>query len=232
MAWRSGYHRSITLFGARIPFALAILGGAIIAVSISSALIPPILQLGFLAPVLALSGQVWRLVTWGFFAMHPISLVFACLILYWFGKDLAWAWGPWRLVAFFLGLTAASGALTCLASLVWPALRLIPYVSPWPALSAMIIVWAKRHPMRQILFFFVIPMRGQVLVYVTVGVTLLYAVFEGLRYYLPELIAQGLVLAYMGGFKRLWLRARLASLNRRVTHLRPVERDDRPRWLH
>ncbi|MBN2368935.1 MAG: rhomboid family intramembrane serine protease [Vicinamibacteria bacterium] len=232
MAWRSGYRRDLVLFGAHIPFALAVLGGVIIAASILGALFEPILRSGCLAPGLALKGQLWRLVTWGLFATHPISLIFACLVLYWFGKGLASAWGPWRLIFFHLGLSAASGAITSLVSLVWPALTWTAYASPWPALSAMIIVWAELHPMRQILLYFVLPMRGRTLVYVTVGITLLYAIFEGWSFYLPEFFAQGIVLAYMGGFRRFWLRARLASLNRRASHLRAVERNDRPRWLH
>jgi membrane associated rhomboid family serine protease len=140
MAWRTGYHRSFVLFGTRVPYELAVLGGAIIAASILGALLPLILKLGLFVPVLVLSGQAWRLVTWGFFALQPISLIFACLVLYWFGKDLAWTWGPWRLAAFYLGMTAASGALTCLFAFGWPDLRMTPFASPWPALSAMIIV--------------------------------------------------------------------------------------------
>ena len=41
----------------------------------------PLIRLGILQPELVFRGEVWRLVTWVFFELQPISLIFACLML-------------------------------------------------------------------------------------------------------------------------------------------------------
>jgi hypothetical protein len=47
-------------------------------------------------------------VTWAFFEMNPLGLIFAALALFWFGSDLVRLWGPVRFLATYLGIAAAA----------------------------------------------------------------------------------------------------------------------------
>jgi hypothetical protein len=86
----------------------------------------------------------------------------------------------------------------------------------------------------------VIPVSGKALIAITVGFTLLNAIFSPFVIYIPHFVAQLIALIYMDVFsmRRLWLRARHAvaerQFRRRTAHLYVVKRDDDrpPRWLN
>jgi membrane associated rhomboid family serine protease len=228
---------SITVLGGRIPVVVALIMGLTLAGSILGA---NGLGAGVFSPALVGAGQLWRLVTWVFFETDPISLIFALLCLFLFGRDLVRAWGPLRFLGVYLGTTVATGLAICLlAWLVWPGLTGLRFVSPWPLVDALIIAFALLYPDRDVLMFFVLPLRGRNLIYCTVGGTVLFTLLGGGIHFLPHFLAQGLMMLYLRHpLRRWWLKFRLALQRRggrRSPYLRPVDRSRRsepPRWLH
>jgi membrane associated rhomboid family serine protease len=236
MAGRSG---NPFAFGGRVPPAV----GGLIAATVGMSLVGvvgernglPLLQLAVLQPRAVWSGEVWRLVTWVLVETEPINLLFGGLILYWFGRDLVEAWGERRFLATYFGIAAAAGALTCLAALLWPALSAHRFTGFWAALDAVVVAWALLHPFRQILLFFAVPVSGKTLLWITVGGTVLFALFTGVAAFVPHLLAQGLAWLWVSGWgPRKWLRRlKLPRLRRRgrfeVIH---ADRDPDRRWLN
>jgi membrane associated rhomboid family serine protease len=237
MAGRSG---NPFAFGGRVPAAV----GGLIAVTVAASLVAvvgernglPLLQLAALQPRVVWSGEVWRLVTWVLVETEPLNLLFGGLVLYWFGRDLVDAWGEGRFLATYFGIAAAAGALTCLAALAWPALAALRSTGFWAVIDATIVAWALLHPFRQILLFFAIPVSGQALLWITVGGTVLFALFGGVAAFVPHLLAEGVAFVWVSGRGpgRRWLRRlKLPRLRRRgrfeVIH---VDRDPDRRWLN
>jgi membrane associated rhomboid family serine protease len=224
----------------RVPTVLAVLIGLTLAITILGAVGHrngfPLFAWTMLVPALAV--QVWRLVTWVFIQPEALSLIFACLGLWWFGRDLLSIWGPRRFLAVFFGIAAGAGALTCALAAAVPQLRGVPFYGTWGILDALIIAWATAFPGRDLLLYFVLPLRGRTLVYATIGGTVLLALLNGVTAYIPYFFAEALMLAWL---RLPQLRARMATgfaKTRRPTHLRSVDRwptgrdDDKPRWYH
>jgi membrane associated rhomboid family serine protease len=239
-------NRSITFFGARFPFVSFLLAASTLAASILGAVMK---QLGWeihalmaLVPARVWSGEVWRLLTWPFFAPDPISLFFACLIILFFGRDLSYQWGPLRFLRVYLGFGLGVGAAICVLAWVWPAIRQAPYLTPWPLADALIIAWATWFPSRQLLVYFVLPLGGRKLIYATWGINVLFALYYGLAPFVPHFLAMGGMWLYLngGGLGGWWGRLRGGGWGkggtRRRSNLRVIDprerRDEPPRWLH
>ena len=226
-------------FGGRVPAAVGGLVAATVIASIAGAVGErnglPLLRLGLLVPGAVWQGEVWRLVTWVLFETDPLSLLFGGLVLYWFGRDLCEVWGERRFLAAYVGTAAVAGVLVSLIALVWPSLQAARWTGFWPALDALVVAWALLFPSRQILLFFALPVTGKALLWVTVGGTLLYAVFSGLGPFLPHLAAQGAMYLYASGNgPGRWLRKlrwpRFGKKSRfQVIH---VDRDPDRRWMN
>ncbi len=227
-------------FGGRVPSTVGGLISAIVLASLFGALGRGygLVQVAALIPLEVWSGQVWRLATWVFFEGDPLSLLFGGLTLYWFGRDLCFAWGARRFLVTFFGIAVASAFVTCLLARFWPALLGGVWTGSWPVISALIIAWAMIFPERQILFMMALPVSGRALLWLTLGGTLLYAVFGSLHHYVPHLVAQGLMVAYARGWslRGLWQSMRIKSYERRArrraSHLKVVKKEDPPRWMN
>jgi membrane associated rhomboid family serine protease len=228
-------------FGGRVPPTVGGLISALVLASLAGALGHGygLIELAALVPVLVWEGQLWRLVTWVFFERDPLSLLFGALTLYWFGRDLCFAWGPRRFIVTFFGVAAATAAVTCLIGrLAWPALLGYGWTGSWPVLSALIVAWAIIFPERQILFMLALPISGRALLWITFGGTLLYAVFGRLHPYVPHLTAQVLMFLYARGYslRGLWQSLRIKSYERRArrraSHLKVIRKEDPPRWMN
>ena len=238
---------SFLILGSRVPKVVGLLIGLTLGASIVGAVgfrngLEGLVQSAALVPALVFGGQVWRLFTWVFFEMDPLGLVFACLALFWFGRDLSQAWGPVRFLTAYLALAGLTGIVVCLLALVWPSLLMgFPHVGPWALVSGLIVTWALLYPHRDVFVYFVLPLRGRNLIYATVGGTVLFALLGGVTRYIPHFVAQGLALLYMREpFWENWLLRLRYSLKtrawrRRTSHLRPVDRaagEEPPKWLH
>jgi membrane associated rhomboid family serine protease len=233
---------SYVFFGNRFPAVVVWLAGIVLVGSCLLALESRVGSGAFKWLVLhtpaVRAGQLWRLVTWSFLEFNPLGLIFGCLALLVFGRDLADAWGPRRFVVTCLVVAASTGALTTLVGVLVPSFQ-IPHFTVWPLLEALIIAWASLFPSRQMLFYFVLPLGGRNLILATLGLTLVFAMLASFAAFVPHFIAEGLMLAYMRepAIKR-WFRGLTAGGGgrRKATHLRAVDRlerdDEPPRWLH
>ena len=236
---------TFTILGNRVPRVVGLLIGLTFLASIGAAVgarngFPALLAQGILAPDFVWAGQLWRLVTWVFLELggQPpgLNLFFGSLLLWWVGRDLYYAWGATRLLGTYLGIAVAAGAATCLvARLVWPGLMGADYMGMWPVVDALIIAWATIHPSREILVFLVLPARGRTLILITLGMTLLFGLINGIAGFVPHFLAEGLMLAHLNpplSLQKLWHQTRMRRSQRRSPKLRAVDRDDPPRWLH
>lgn len=237
---RSSSFSELLSFGGRVPAAVGGLIAAIVLASLAGALgrESGLIARAAFIPAYVLEGQLWRLVTWVFFEREPFSLLFAGLTLYWFGRDLCYAWGTRRFLATFFGIAIAAAVATCLIGwLAWPALLGQAWTGSWIVILALIVAWAMIFPERQILYMMVLPITGRALLWITLGGTLLYAVFLGLRPFVPHFLAQLLMVAYARGWslRGFWQSLRIRSYERRArrraSHLKVVKKDP-PRWMN
>jgi len=226
-------------FGGRVPAAVGGLIAVTVAVSLAAAVGErnglPLWRLLSLDPRAVWRGEVWRLVTWVLLENEPLNLLFGGLVLWWFGRDLVDAWGERRFLATYLGVAAAAAALTCLVGLAWPEVGMARTGGFWAALDAVVVAWALVHPFRQILLFFAVPVSGQALLWITVGGTVLFALFSGFVAFVPHLLAEGVAWLWVSGQgPRRWLRRlKMPRLRRRGRfEVIQVDRDPDRRWLN
>jgi membrane associated rhomboid family serine protease len=228
---------SVTILGSRISRVVlyviaATLAGTILTTNVTTSLV--------LEPDEVLKGEIWRLFTWPLVQPDALGLIFACLLLYFMGPDLVYAWGPGGYLLRYLGVAGATGVLTCLLALAFPPLRHVPFVlGAWSMVDAFIVAWALMFPSRQVYQFFVLPMSGRNLVYFTVGANVLFALLNGPARVLFLTCFIAMALMYVHLYFPTWRRL-MAHLGsgpsgpKRRSHIRPVDSPpgDKPRWLH
>jgi membrane associated rhomboid family serine protease len=176
--------------------------------------------------------QPWRLLTSGLLT-SPASwshLLFALVGLYFLGAPLEKRWGAWRFVR-FLALAVVFGNLTTLLveRLIGDAApeRFHPafVFGPAAAITAVAIAWAREYSDSTVQLFMVLPIRGRVLFWITIGFCVLDLVYpagmpEGVVAPFGGLVA-GLVLGGTPSPARTtWLRVRLALLRRQSSNVR------------
>jgi hypothetical protein len=192
-------------FGGRLPPEIGALIVAIFVLSLTAAVGQrsgfPLFAWMALQPEAVWRGEVWRLATWVLFESDPLSLVFAGLLLYWFGRDLAASWGPRRFLRIGGGLTLLVAAVVCgAARLLWPELMGHSYLGCWTLGAALMIAWAVTFPERQLLLYFVLRVSGRQLLYLELGLTALSAIYYGLASVFHIITAQALMLLYLYRF--------------------------------
>jgi membrane associated rhomboid family serine protease len=188
-------------FGGRIPWGVGLVLTLTVVTSLSVALVSrhvlPLLELGALVPDRVLHGQIWRLLTWSVIEPGPLALVFGCLLLYFFGRDLAGEWGSRRFLAVYFGIALVAAVGTCIIAVFDAPLLEHPYVGSWPLAEAITVAWGLWFPDRVIRIYFVIPVRGLVLAWGTVALTVVFAIYLGWDQYVPNLLAEGAMLAWL-----------------------------------
>ncbi len=232
----------VNLLGQSVPRVALLLAALPLVCSVASAVLgrdgTRLIDLFPLSPRLVMHGQAWRLFTWPLVELNALSLFFAALVLLWCARDLAYAWGPGRLLLHCAGLAAASGAGTTLVGLVWPRVYDGFYLAVWALADALIVAWALLFPHRPILFMFVLRVSGMQIVWTLLALLTLMALLDGPAAYVPHYVAVLLSLAYVGGEspRALWLRLRYRLIDWRRRHgrgrLRAVQRPGPDRWRH
>jgi len=192
----------------------------------------PLAEWAALIPQRVLRGEAWRLFTWVFFEIsHPVNLLFACVCLYVFGSDLALRWGPTRFIVNYLGLATVVGATVVAIGRIYPPLAAGALLGSWPVQLAFIIFWASFFPTKQLRYF--VPLGGRTLILVTLGGTLLYALYAGIEQFTAHFIAEGIALAVvrLPSPRMWWLERKLRGMEkrRRSGHLKAVPRDSADR---
>jgi membrane associated rhomboid family serine protease len=176
--------------------------------------------------------QPWQLLSSGLLT-SPASwshLLFALVGLYFLGAPLEKRWGPWRFLR-FLALSVVLGNLT--TTLVGRVMgdaapeRFHPafVFGPAAAITAVAIAWSREYSDSTVQLFMVLPIRGRVLLWITIGFCVLDLVYPA---GMPEGVVApfgGLVAGLLfGGSPSLarttWLRVRLALLRRQSSSVR------------
>jgi len=212
--------------------ALGAVLGAVAATGVLTALVSAWSQAGLeIFPWLAFQpGRplpwVWRWITSGLLT-SPESwshLFFSLLGLYFLGAPLERRWGGWRLVR-FLGVAVVMGNLVTFAidrsmpsaapERFHPAL----VFGPAAAITAIAIAWSREYADSTVQLFFVMPLRGITLFWITIGFCVLDLIYpagtpEGVVAPFGGLLAGLLFGGTPSLFRSVWLRVRLAVLRR------------------
>ncbi|MFO0695378.1 MAG: rhomboid family intramembrane serine protease [Polyangiales bacterium] len=187
-------------FGGGVPGVVGALMAAVVTSSLVFAIAVrhhPWLQTLLLVPARVFRGEVWSLLTWSFLESGPIPLLFEMLAFWWFGSDLARAWGERRFARVYFGMVAAIGALTCLVGLVDAEVRDFTYMGTLPMTEALLVAWGLTYPDAEVRIYFLIPITGRVLFWLTIFLTVATAAYYGWHVVFPALLADALMIAYV-----------------------------------
>jgi membrane associated rhomboid family serine protease len=194
------WQRSLS-FGGRLPWGVGLVLIVTVALSLLAAFAgrheAPLFELAALVPEDVWRGQVWRLVTWPLLQPSVWGLLWAVVFLWWFGRDLAEAWGSLRFLEVFGAISAVAAIGTCLAARLDPAVMTQTYLGGYAIQCAMIVAWGLLFPDRVLRLYFILPIRGVVIAWLTVAITVLFVVYSGWERFLPELIAEGSTAAWL-----------------------------------
>lgn len=175
---------------------------------------------------------VWQIVTYIFFEFHWIQLILVLLMYGWFAGSLETAWGSRRFLINFAIFGVGSAALTVLLALVWAPLRGFQFAGSLAVMEALIIAWALTWPNKQILAFFVLPMKGVHFIYLTLGILGLRILFGGrdaFPMFIPEIfgVLLGFAVMYRNiSFKRVGLQLKKLQVQQQLKR-EQVQREER-----
>lgn len=172
---------------------------------------------------------IWQILTYPFFVLNLIGLLFSVLLYGWFAGALEEWWGSKRFLRFFIIVSVGAAVLTVLLSLVWPALAAARIMGPYPVLEGLIIAWGLTFPRQQVYLFFILPVQGLHLVYLTVGIVALYILFSGhVAPVVPQIFGMGIGAVIVTGIWKprfLVLRWRKFKVEREIAQERRRRKD-------
>lgn len=122
------------------------------------------------------SFQIWRIVTYAFLhdVSSPMHVIFNALMLYMLGPQLEDYFGEKRFFILTMSAIILGGLLVCLSFLLGISSSMVVGFSA--ATIALVIAWGLTFKKQQIFIFGILPITGQQLVYITIGLEILYAV--------------------------------------------------------
>jgi membrane associated rhomboid family serine protease len=132
-------------------------------------------------------GEIWRLVTWPFVELTPLSLILTCVAIYHFGGELSYRWGERRLRRFAIELVLAAGVVTCLLDAAFH--HGVARCGGWAIADALVIAWARQFPTAVLQFYGVLKLQGRSIVQLVVATSIVYALYAGPIAMAPELVA-------------------------------------------
>ncbi len=172
-------------------------------------------------PELVLRGQVWRLLTAGVLTdiSHPMGLIFTLVGLFFLSPDLEKRWGTRRFLLFLALSVVAGNALAIAVDRVAPeSLGLLHPGMLYGASAALVgtaIAWGVNNREQQVNLFMVMPVRGQTLVWITIGGCFLYLLYLGDVAGFGGVITGLTMVGEPSAVRRAYLRLKLALLRSR-----------------
>lgn len=125
-------------------------------------------------------GEIWRLATYMF--LHSTTslahLLLNMLALWMFGAELESRWGTRRFIGVYFLFGIGSG-LFSLLYLIDPAMRFMPVIGASGAVFGLLTAFAVYYPEREILLFFILPVRAWMLVAGYAALSLFFAFSQG-----------------------------------------------------
>jgi membrane associated rhomboid family serine protease len=122
------------------------------------------------------SFQAWRIFTYAFLhdPSSPFHLILNALMLYMLGPQLEDRWGEKRFFIFVTAAVLTGGLFVCLS--FWLGFSASVVIGFSAATLGLLIAWGLTFSTQQLYIFGILPMTGRLMVFVTVGLELLYAV--------------------------------------------------------
>lgn len=188
-------------------------------------------------PGLVLKGHVWRLLSSALLT-NPDSyghLIFSLLGLYFLSTDLEQRWGGKRFLGFMASAVVIGNLLAIGVDLIaprgWGSFHIgHAMYGPEAAIAATAVAWSSINADKQILLFFVVPVRGKYLTWVTLGFCVLGVIYPGAPpagQFAPfGGLLTGLLFGASASPRTAYLRLKLWFLRRRLGGAAPPRVDD------
>jgi membrane associated rhomboid family serine protease len=181
-------------------------------------------------------GQIWRLASYMF--LHSVDtvfhLLFNMLALWMFGSELEERWGTKRFLRFYT-LCGVGAGLFSIFYMLNPATQAMPVIGASGAVLGLLTAYACYFPERQVLLFFVIPIRVWMLVAGYAALSLLFAFSQrgGVVAHLIHFGGIAVAFAYVKGHDRAeaWLDGLKARRREKVMRSRAEETIARKRFF-
>lgn len=127
--------------------------------------------------------ELWRLFTFPFVETDAFGLLLSLVVLYFFGRFFEAQWGTRYYLRFFalscVGAAILAIPLSFLVNLIAPFQDLGMAAGPGAAIDAMLVAMALTLPDSNVAFGFVLPMRARTIVYVLLGVQVVFGIMNG-----------------------------------------------------
>ncbi len=191
------------------------------------------------APSQLFALRLWTPFTYVFLQIDPLSLIlYEAFGLWMFAAPLERAWGQGRFLFYFFATTSGAALLVTGLSLLVPSLAAYPASGTWTATEAVLLAWILMN-WHATVFLFVIPVRAPVLLVISLGLPVLYALMGRWQPFVTPLLGMGIgYLLLKRGLspRRGWLHLRAwwieRQIKRRSRHLQvvpPPENDREPK---
>lgn len=105
--------------------------------------------------------------------LNPLTLLFAGLMLWWFGASLERSWLSRTYLLFLIGVTVAEALLWEVGVFLFTG-HLIGLDGPWLMLSSIIVAWAWLNPEQTIMFWFVLPLKAKWVGWITIAADFIF----------------------------------------------------------
>jgi membrane associated rhomboid family serine protease len=188
-----------------------------------------------------LEGQLWRLFT-NFVVHHPTGngatshMLSTVLGLYFLGVPLEKAWGSRRFLLFLLGAGVAGSLAQVVVGVLVPPVHRMAFYGGLGVVDAVAVAWAISHRDQQVRLFFVMPVTGRGLLWIVVGLNVLYAIAFEVRHEGIVTPFGGMLAGWLGSdgspLRRWLLQRRFRNLQVQSESLRGMKtsgRDARPK---
>lgn len=183
-----------------------------------------------------LSGELWRLATFPLVEPDPFGLIISLVILFFFGRFFEQQWGSRDFFQFFVWSSVGAGVIALPVSVIIDVLMPFRDVGvasgPNAAFDAMLVALAVTLPNSNVMFGFVLPMKGRTIIYAILGIQVITGIMTGAT--ALSVTIGGMLMGYMlvtGTWRPARMLARLRSWRmRRRRHglyVVPPRRPDR-----
>ncbi|MDM7913927.1 MAG: rhomboid family intramembrane serine protease [Candidatus Eisenbacteria bacterium] len=180
-----------------------------------------------LTPGLVLHGYVWQLVTYMFLHGGLFHILFNMLALWMFGSELEYLWGSRRFLQYYFFTGIGAG----ITNVLMQPHSLVPTIGASGAIYGLLLAFGMFFPDRQILLYFLFPIRAKYFV-------ILFGAIEFLSLFARDGIAHfahlgGLLFGFLfiKGIPMRWFRRRRRPKGTKIVDIRsfrdPDDRDSR-----
>jgi membrane associated rhomboid family serine protease len=125
-------------------------------------ILTPLIEGLFLVP--AYYAQIWRWLSYAFFHLDPMHILFNMLLLWMFGQDVAARMGEKRFWQYYLGVAVFAAAFSIPFYLGGVLGGMVPILGASGALFGVMYAYMKYFPERELYLFMIIPMKVRIAV--------------------------------------------------------------------